>query len=184
MAFLYFFDELNFDEKGEVCETKTVDKNNARSNFLYLICKYNQELLNEKNEPIPEFFKTGLNKLLDEVENGKNYEKNKKQILSECIPEVQACANSSDRAMILQLNEFVSVSDKELSKKFENDLHRNYVQTHISGRLFDEIERAKKTMMIKPEKKVKSEIFKKMIKYNRLASAMDNMKTYEKDLAS
>ena len=65
MDFLYLFNLLDFDNKGQVMATSDVDLNHARSNYLYLLSKYNQRLL-EDGEKIPEFFKTELAKVLEE----------------------------------------------------------------------------------------------------------------------
>ena len=44
---------VDFDDKGEVCATKSCDLGSARANYLYLLSKYNQTLLQNEKLPIP-----------------------------------------------------------------------------------------------------------------------------------
>ena len=52
MSFLYLFDAIEFDAAGEVSASKSVSLEQARSNYLYLVSKYNQMILKEENQEV------------------------------------------------------------------------------------------------------------------------------------
>ena len=66
MDFLYMFDLLDFDNKGNLKAAKGADLAKAQSNFLYLISKYNQLFLKAKKLPVPDFFKGELGNVVGE----------------------------------------------------------------------------------------------------------------------
>lgn len=149
--FLYLFDLMDFDINGKVCASKSVDLPHAQSNFLYLICKYNQMILKTLQQPMPIFFKEKLSNLLSQLENGEvSFEKAKHEVLSECHKSVQEMSAQNDKTLILKLREFVSLDkvascDKNVNK-FVSDLHtvENVLEkenklTRESGKKFNNI---------------------------------------------
>ena len=182
MSFLYLFDMVDFDkETKNVCETNRFTLEQARSNYLYLVSKYNQNLLKEKDIEVPEFFKEGLSDVLQNVEKGGDFEKAKGSVLKNCLPEVKKAAQgvNCDEALIIRLNELVAENDKQFASKFSkavNNLQLSYIITQISGRIFDE------TVMLSldlSDKKSKSNAFKNVIKYNGLMATADKVKQNE-----
>lgn len=187
MDFLYLFDMVDFDATGKVSANKCgLEK--ARSNFLYLLSKYNQTILQEENLPISDFFKTELSSILEEVENGGDYEKSTKAVLSNCHLKVQqyAMTANNEKDMLLKLNETISARDvlfANLVGKNVNHLQLAYIITSLSGKLEKKIEEAlDKGISSKAEK---SKVFRDMIKYNRLmltAQKVGNGELSAKDL--
>lgn len=187
--FLYMFGMLDFDKNDKVCEVVSkrdnvvlLDKDRARSNYLYLLSKYNQKLAEEMGVKIPDFFKTELSNVLASVENGGNFEKAKALVLSNCVPMLQEIAGKkvSDKKLIETLNECVSLDDELFAKKFskaDNNLHLQYIITNISGSIFDNIF-ALKTKDLS-DVKTKSKLFKEIIKYNGLMLASAKVKNNE-----
>ena len=146
MDFLRLFDLVDFDKDGNVCQTKRFALNKARSNYLYLICKYNQRFLEEENLAIPQFFKEDLYDLLENVEKGGDFSKAKKKVLENCLPKIQLLAkkSSSDRQLLLGLNDKVVVKDIEFANKNRasvNNLALAYIITGISGQVEKKIEK-------------------------------------------
>ena len=182
MSFLYFFDMVAFDkDTREVCETNSFNLGQARSNFLYLISKYNQNILKEKKEEVPSFFKEELSTVLEGVENGGDFEKAKATVLKNCLPEVQKQADGAycDETFIIRLNELAAESDKQFAAKFSkavNNLQLSYIITQVSGKIFDETIALTMDMS---DKKAKSAAFKNIIKYNGLMVAADKVKQNE-----
>ena len=177
--FLYLFDMVEFDEKGNVCANAKLDIEHSRSNFLYLISKYNQQFLTENGEKVPEFFKSQLNEVLFDVESHGNYEKARKAVLSNCCPKVQLMAklSSSDQDLVRKLNDKVSVADMEFACKFGkavNNLQLQYIITNISGKVFDNI--CTLSTQDLSDKKNKSSFYKEIIKYNALVHTADMAK--------
>lgn len=181
MGFLHLFNLTDFDEAGKVCATTKVDINHSRSNFLYLICKYNQAFLKEENLKVPEFFKEKLSSVLFEVENGGDFEGAKKLIYKNCVPKVQNFLEKAknEKECIVFLNENVSVKDKMFAAKFEktiNNLQLTYILTVISGKILEDVSRQSLNPSVFEDKESKSKIFKDVIKYNSLVSAADKVK--------
>jgi len=182
MGFLYFFDLVDFDSKGNVCETKRFDKDHARANYLYLISKYNQQFLSDKKLEIPPFFKTDLNTVLQATENGVDFKKAKQVVLANCTPEVQywALKSKSDKEFIQNLNASVSIKDKAFAKNFSenmNNLHLAYVITAISGNIQMSITKILSSENALGDPKTKSSVFKDLIKYNALVDTADKVQT-------
>lgn len=180
--FLYLFDMLEFDNIGKVCASKEIDLAHARSNYLYLISKYNQVLLKENKAEVPEFFKNELNDVLFDIENNGNFDKAKKLVISNCVPKVQLLAKMSknDKELIEKLNDVVAVKDKDFAQKFakaSNKLQLEYIITLIAGQVFDKAHMLK--MQDLSETKNKSNLFKEMIKYNSLVETSDKVKNGE-----
>ncbi len=182
MSFLYFYNLIDFDSVGNVSTTKNCDdKNKVVSNFLYLICKYNQNLLHEKSIKkgekleLPLFFKTELNELLEDVEAGKiSKEHALVKIEKNCLSEVKKICEEAknDREILEKLNNLVDINSLEFAEKFKkitNKKQLEYIMTHISSKLMDEI-----TLMLNDinDKQVKSKVYKKMIYYNGLVNAV------------
>ena len=121
MNFLYLYDLVGFDENGNVKATKRYnDEKIVASNFLYLICKYNQFVLQEearkKGEKLelPSFFKDKLSTLLGKVESGEvSKEYALVSISKECSPVVKKiCDNAiNDAEIINDLNSLVSLDE-------------------------------------------------------------------------
>lgn len=171
MKSLLLFNLVGFDQNGDVCATKKFDENQSRSNYLYLISKYNQAFLKEQEEPVPAFFKDELGKVLCDVENGKDFESAKAQVLKNCLPEVQSLAKTeSDRDLILSLADKLLVKDEKFASRFQkavNNLELSYIITQIAGKVFDSIDTNLDNL---GDKKSKSELFKSVIKYNSLVN--------------
>lgn len=189
MAFLRFFDFLDFNDQGKVCETKKFDINSARANFLYLISKYNQKFIKEKNFSskqkieLPKFFTEELNLLLSQVEAGLNYEIAKNKVAQNCLPEVQLLITGSknDRDLIERLNEQMKISTNIFAKnqsKIVNNLALSYIITLMLGKLDESIEQ---NLQFLNDPKRKSEAFKKMIDYNALSGTLEKV---EKNIIS
>lgn len=181
MCFLYMFDMLDFDENGSVCASNKYDLAHARSNFLYLVSKYNQNYLQENGISCPAFFKEELPKLLNDVSNGGNFEKAKKTVLSNCLPKVQLFAekSKSDRELVALLNENASIKDEEFAQKFSkvvNNLQLSYVITMISGKLFEKVALQTASSNVLTDSKSRSKTFKDIIKYNGLVLSADRVK--------
>lgn len=180
--FLYLFDMMDFDKNGKVCASKETDLAHARSNYLYLISKYNQMFLKESGAEIPEFFMKELNDVLFDVENNGNFEKAAKLVISNCVPKVQLMAkiSSSQKDLIEKLNDKVAVGDKSLAQKLSksvNNLQLQYTLTLISGQAFDKIYALKGQDLA--ETKNKSGLFKEIIRYNSLVETSDKIKNGE-----
>lgn len=169
MDFLYLFGLVNFDERGNLCEGKN-DLSAVRSNYLYLLSKYNQIILQEEKLPISDFFKSELDKVL-EVADEKEFAKAKAEVLKNCHLKVQHLAKGckSDRELIAKLNETISARDEAFAKlvgKNVNHLQLAYIITSLSGKLEKKIEQM--IALGLEEKLAKSKTFKDVIKYNRL----------------
>lgn len=181
MSFIYLFEKVDFDKDGNVCETKTCNINKARSNFLYLVSKYNQQLLQQNELSIPAFFKEDLASLLQKVEGGYDFSKAKKVVFENCIPQVQKLAkdSKSDKETISKLNETVYIKDADVVsdlKKADNQKHREYILTSISGKLFENVFAQMMKSDIEADKKAKSNLYKDIIKYNSLVLEADKVK--------
>lgn len=182
MSFLHLFGMVEFDkETKNVCATSRFNLEQARSNYLYLVSKYNQNLLKEKNMEVPEFFKDELSNVLKNVEKGGDFEKAKSLVLRNCLLEVQKQAKgaSCDESLIVRLNELVAENDKQFASKFSkavNNLQLSYIITQISGKIFDETVTLSLDLS---DKKAKSNAFKNIIKYNGLIATADKVKSNE-----
>lgn len=180
--FLYLYDLIDFDEVGNVTKTKYCDDvKKVASNFVYLVCKYNQYLLHEKalkakeKLELPSFFKEDLEGLLAKVEKGqakKEYALN--EVAKNSLPEVKKIIEEArcDRDIVNNLNALVDVSSLEFSKKFKGIVNKKqleYIMTHISAKLMDEIGEILKNEV--KDKKIKSTLYKKIISYNGLVNA-------------
>ena len=182
-GFLYLFDLLDFDDNGQVTETKEVDLNHARSNFLYLVSKYNQNLLKQdEGQTLPIFFKEELASLLESVENGGDYLQAKNAVFENCLPQVKAMKNEKESDVIENLNRMAVFQDAKFIEDMKkitvvNDLQHQYIITNISGKLFSKIMKGKEDF-----KQNKSALFKAVINYNSLVSALDktNVETVER----
>ncbi|MBP3432086.1 MAG: hypothetical protein J6K39_04475 [Clostridia bacterium] len=176
MSFLYLFDLLDFDANGNVAAGKSVSLEESRSNYLYLLSKYNQAFLQEEKVAVPQFFKEELSSVLSSVEKGGDFAKAKKQVLSNCLSKVQKCAEGSDKTLILALNDQVSVSDKNFADKVGNEtnnLKLEYIITIFSGKVFDNICSLQAQAATKENK---SKLFKEVIKYNSLVSSASKVR--------
>ena len=176
MSFLYLFDLMDFDEHGKVKEAKGITLSQARSNFLYLVSKYNQKFLKEKNLPVPSFFKEELSGLLTYVEMGRDYELIKKKVLSACLPRISALSNINERELIFSLNSQVTLDDLDFADKFKdikNTLQLEYIMTTISGKIYDKIFSLFSQPMTKENK---SKLYKEIINYNALVSATSKVR--------
>lgn len=176
---------VEFDDKGAVCATKSYTLENARANYLYLLSKYNQTLLQNEKLSLPSFFKEELNDILSSVEKGESFENAKEKVLNNCLLNVQKFANQSktDKELILKLNDFVSENDKEFADKFSkavNKLQLEYIITSISGNVFEELVKTICQPNAMQDKKVKSNTYKNLIKYNSLVATADKVKNTEK----
>lgn len=173
---LYLFDLMDFDVNGDVIESKKFNIGSARANYLYLLSKYNQKLL-EKGEGISDFFKSELSNLLENVKAGKDFENAKKCVLEHCKEEVCQIAYDakSDKELIEKLN-IVAVKkvDSEFSKDFGkaiNNLQLVYIITNITDKICSELENFDKNELENDDKTkllMKSKFFKKVINYNSL----------------
>lgn len=182
MDFLRLFDLVDFDKDGNVCQTKRFALNKARSNYLYLLCKYNQRFLEEENLAIPQFFKEDLYDLLENVEKGGDFSKAKKKVLENCLPKIQLLAkkSGSDRQLLLGLNDKVVVKDIEFANKNRasvNNLALAYIITGISGQVEKKIEKQMDETIT--DQKSKSKLFKNVVKYNGLVSTADKVSKNE-----
>ena len=170
MEFIYLFDLLKFDIKGDVCETQKCDENKAKANYLYLLSKYNQKFLNN-GERLPEFFKNELEGLMHKVGEGEGFEEAKELVLKNCKDEVQILAKNAhdNRDLICRLNELMIVKESEFANEFRkavNNIQLAYIITSISGKIFEEILdlQHKDTLSVKD----RSKMFKRVIDYNCL----------------
>lgn len=176
MCFLYMLNLLDFDSQGKVKETKETSLPQAQSNFLYLVCKFNQNFLKEKGLPVPEFFKEELSSVLENVEKGQDYETAKKTVFSNCLPQVSALANQSEKDIISALVKSTSAYDLEFADKFKeakNHLQLEYIMTVISSKVLSKAEQLKSQPQTKENK---SKLFKELIKYNALVNAAENVR--------
>lgn len=188
MNFLYLYDLIDFDENGNVKETSLYDSDKkVASNFLYLICKYNQFLLktSEKSQKedekveLPAFFKENLTPLLQKVEKGETSKEYALYKVSEyCLPTVKKIIEEAknDEEIIHNLNTLVDIDAQKYSKKFkniQNNKQREYIMTIIIGNLMEEIKRD--LPQVDHDQKDKSSVYKKIISYNGLVSAISKM---------
>lgn len=176
MDFLYLFDLVDFDAKGNVVGTKTVEISKARSNFLYLVSKYNQFFLKEEKLPVPEFFKEKLSAVLADVEACGDYAAARKTVIAACLPKVQLYAKKSDKDLILALGNLVILKDKEFADTFQtakNNLQLEYIITHISGLKYESILRLLKNDLSKEDK---SKLFRSIIQYNSLINTAQRVR--------
>lgn len=169
--FLYMFDMLDFDETGKVCATADVDLAHARSNYLYLLSKYNQMFLEENNAKIPEFFKTELKDVLFDIENNGNFEKAAKCVIMNCCPKVQLIAkiSKSQKDIIEKLNSKVVLQDKtmvEHCQKAKNERELEYRLAFLLAANSKTIERLKKEDLSVVSNK--SKLFKNIIGANSM----------------
>lgn len=190
MSFLYLYDLVDFDENGNIKATKRYkDVKIVASNFLYLICKYNQNLLQEEAKKkgekleLPPFFKEKLSTLLGKVESGEvSKEYALVSISKECSPVVKKiCDNAiNDAEIINDLNSLMSLDELSFSKRIKgitNKKQQEYIMTKISGELMDEITNLLAGEVSNEENpaKVKSNLYKKVISYNGLVNATMNL---------
>ncbi len=181
MDFLYLFDMINFDASGKI-DAGEEGLEKARSNYLYLISKYNQTILQEENLPVSDFFKTELSQVLEDVENGGDYEGAQKKVLSNCHLKTQqiALSSNSEKDFILRLNSAISVRDEAfacLVGKNVNRLQLAYIITSLSGKVEKKIEKSLDEGI--KSKNEKSKVFKDMIKYNRLMLTAQKVESHE-----
>ena len=179
MNFIYLFDLLDFGENGQVVATESYQLNYARSNFLYLIAKYNQKVLEIEKKPIPQFFKEGLKDLLVCVENEtQDFQTAKKVLFSQCEPAVREIAEkaTSDKEVIGVLNNLVALKDRSflrdamLADHLRNAINNKettyYLTSYANSRFFD----SAVMLQAKPEcdAKEKSVLYKSVISYNSM----------------
>ncbi len=175
MSDLQFFDLMSFDENGNVCGNQQTALAQARSNFLYLVCKYNQNFLKEEKLPLPAFFKEQLGSVLEEVEKGGSYEAAKAQVFSNCLPTVQTYAHCAEAEAVKGLNKQVSLADLAFSQKVKNtvnNVHLGYVIYQNYVKIFDKIVALQ---MQDQTPANKSSLFKKVIQFNSLSSVADKV---------
>ncbi len=191
MNFLYLYDLIDFDSNGNIKPTKRCsDEKIVASNFLYLICKYNQNILQEEAKKNGEksilsaFFKQNLAPLLQKVESGEVSKEYALVIIArECSPKVrEICENSiNDAEIINSLNKIVSFSDLKFSQKVNgitNRKHQEYIMTKISGDLMDQITNLLAGNADEEDPvKIKSALYKKIISYNGIVNATMNLQT-------
>lgn len=191
MSFLYLFDLIDFDKDGQVCAVSNARENvslgQARSNYLYLISKYNQLLMQEDGAKIPEFFKEELSDMLKDVEAGRDFQEAKEKVLANCTTKVKAMAEgSSDRELVEKLNAKVSIKDEELAKRTSkkvNSLNLAYIITLISGKVLDKTAGEKEIFLQSTNEeekgKLKSKLYKNVIKYNNLVHTVEKVRSGE-----
>ena len=184
MSFLYLFDAIEFDAAGEVSASKSVSLEQARSNYLYLVSKYNQMFLKEENQEVPAFFKEDLGAVLAEVEKGGDFDKAEKKVLANCIARVQKMASDaqSRRQFVAALNSQIALDDKKIVDKVgvaENRLHKEYLFTKLAAQVFESVVIASAKEGAMADKKSKSAIFKDIIKYNSLIASASMVKSAE-----
>ena len=177
MGFLHFFDEIDFDENGMISATKKVDINKARSNFVYLISKYNRLLLKSAGQKVPKFFAEELPSVLKDIESGKDFLPLKNKVLENCLPQVGVCANGSDFACISMLNELVpfptdcldkDAKDKFENNKFVNDVEKGHAFTKAYNKTFSSIINC-------IEEDDKKSLYSQLISHNRIALAAERI---------
>ncbi len=176
MDFLYMFDLLDFDNKGNLKAAKGADLAKAQSNFLYLISKYNQLFLKAKKLPVPDFFKGELGNILADVEAGGDYRFAKSKVFAACLPQVNVLSEKAEKQAVLALNNAVSLEDVEFAESFQdakNTLQLEYIMTITAGKLFNKVEALKNLPMSKENK---SKLFKEVIKYNALILATSKVR--------
>ncbi len=173
MGFLHFFDEIDFDENGMVCATKKVDLDKARSNFVYLISKYNRLLLKSSGEKVPAFFTEELPDILYDIESGKDYLPLKNKVLENCLEKVQKCASKNDLTCINMLNELVpfptdcldkASKEKFANNKFVNDVEKGHAFTRAYNKTFSSI-------INSLQEDDKKSLYSQLISHNRIALA-------------
>ncbi|MGN1201314.1 MAG: hypothetical protein ACI4R8_03570 [Candidatus Caccovivens sp.] len=175
MNYLYLFDLVDFDVNGDVCATKRCDLKQAQQNYLYLVSKYNQNLLKEQNLPLSTFFKEDLQNVLKMP-----YSFARKEVFANCLPEVEGLSNLSDRDVILSLSENAKFADEKFACKVNtalekaiNNLNIEYILTSFSGKKYDEITSMMSNDYSEPA--VKSKLFKDVIAYNSLVNLATNV---------
>ena len=124
-----------------------------------------------KNEKLPDFFKTELESVMQGVMAGESFEKAKKLVLENCKKEVREFAKNacSERALICRLNELMIIKESEFANEFKravNNIQLAYIITSISGKIFEEILdlQHNETLSVKD----RSKMFKRVIDYNCL----------------
>ncbi len=186
MSFLYLYELMDFDENGNIKATKRYnDDKIVASNFLYLICKYNQFVLQDEAKKkgekaeLPPFFKENLSTLLEKVENGEtSKEYALVKISKECTPEVREICEKSinDEEIIEKLNGLITLDGLSFNKRVKgiiNQKQKEYIMTKISGDLMDEITNLLAGVYNEEDEpaKIKSSLYKKVISYNGLVNA-------------
>lgn len=189
MAFMYLFDLVDFDADGEVCASQKFDENHAKANYLYLLSKYNQKILDMQGLKVPEFFKTELAGLLAEVENGADFSKAKRAVLENCSPKVKMLEreSDSDRELVALLNENVSYGDRSFANKLSaatNGKHVEYIITKTSGDIFGRVLNSLEIDANLSEKSTKSKIYKDVIEYNGLMASLEKVGTKEAGISA
>ena len=180
MAFMYLFDLVDFDEKGNVCQSKKYDENKAKANYLYLVSKYNQKVLDMQGLKVSDFFKTELADILSAVENGADFAQARQTVLANCAPKVRMLERESDndKHFISILNENVSYADKNFANKISsatNGKHVEYIITKTSGDIFGRVLDALQKEDCMAEKSTRSKIYKDVIEYNGLMASLDKV---------
>lgn len=174
-GFLDLFGLVKFDENGNVCENREQSIGQMRSNYLYLISKYNQEFL-LKGE-VPEFFKVDLGNVLNSVEKGGDFEKAKEDILQNCLPQVREIAkkSTSDKNFISNMSDLVEIKDKttlDRLAKAKNNLQQEYILVRELDPISFNVEKMLRNSDLS-DKKEKSKLFKEIIKYNSYVSTAE-----------
>lgn len=105
MSFVEWNGLFDFDEKGNVCGSDVFHDDIAKSNYLYMLCKYNQLYLCGKK--LPKFFKMELPLVLESVENGGDFGKALTTVLKNCEQKVQEYAKmtKTPKDLIENVNE-------------------------------------------------------------------------------
>lgn len=178
MAFMYLFDLVDFDEKGEVCKSGKFDENKTKANYLYLVSKYNQKILDMQGLKVPEFFKTELATLLTEVENGADFAAAKRKVLANCSPKVKMLEreSDSDKEFVSLLNQNISVGDKNFASKMAastSTKQTEYIITKASGDVFGRIISGLQADM--SDKSTRSKIYKDVIEYNGFMATLEKV---------
>ncbi len=181
MNFLHLFDMVGFDANGNVC-AGVCELGVSRSNYLYLLSKYNQTILQEEGLPVSDFFKVELASVLADVEKGGDFEMAKKRVLSNCHLKVQhlALSTQSEKELVSLLNANISARDEAFASlvgKNINHLQLAYIITSLCGKVENKIE----DYLLKGigSKNEKSKLFKDVIKYNRLMLTAEKVGSLE-----
>lgn len=181
MCFLCMFDLLDFDGQGKVKESKGQSLQKARSNYLYLISKFNQRFLSDAGMAVPDFFKQELSSVLSEVEQGWDFDVAKRKVFGACLPQVSELLGKSDKEVVAELVELASESDKNFATNFKdrgdheiNPRQVEYIMTATSGNIFNKVVSLSGEEMTKENK---SKLYKEVIKYNALVCATENVRS-------
>ncbi len=178
-TFLDLFGLVDFDDNGEVSAVVTKDGQElvslaqSRSNFLYLIAKYNLNILKQEKGQVSEFFTTELSNMLENIESDHgDFNKCFETIIKYCSDKVKNINFSNRKDFIEKLNQLAKVQDKDFEKliakkQLQNGLHLSYLANAYADKMENGLLNETSSYIL-GDKSLKKNLFKDIINYNAL----------------